>query len=260
MSLALITGASSGIGLELARRFGEHGYDLIVAAENADIHVAAQQLGALGVHVRPVQVDLRTGKGVDELYRQVSAEGQPLDAAALNAGVGLGGSFLDSSVDDALALVDLNVRSTVHLAKLILPGMVQRRSGKLLFTSSIASTMPGSYQAVYNASKSFIQSLSEALHDELSKTGVTVTALMPGPTDTNFFRRAGMAGTRMGRMSRKDDPAEVAREGFDALMDRDRKVVAESLLTKAMGIGNRLLPDSVKATANRVMSTPVSNK
>lgn len=202
-------------------------------------------------------MDLRTGKGAEELYRQVSTEGRPLDAAALNAGVGLGGAFLDSTVQHALALIDLNVRSTVHLAKLVLPDMVRRNSGKVLFTSSIASTMPGSYQAVYNASKSFIQSLSEALHDELRDTGVTVTALMPGPTDTNFFRRAGMAGTRMGRMSRKDDPAEVAREGFDALMDGDRKVVAESMLTKAMGISNRLLPDSVKAVANRVMSTPV---
>lgn len=260
MGLALITGASSGIGLELARRFAEHGYDLVVAAEDAEIHVAAQKLGSSGVNVRPVQVDLRTGKGVEELYRRVTDEGRPLDAVALNAGVGLGGSFIDSTVQDALAVVDLNVRSTVHLAKLVLPDMVRRRTGKVLFTSSIASTMPGSYQAVYNASKSFIQSLSEALHDELRGTGVTVTALMPGPTDTNFFRRAGMASTRMGRMSRKDDPAEVAREGFDALMDGDRKVVAESMLTKAMGIGNRLLPDSVKAAANRVMSTPVGSK
>jgi len=257
MGLALITGASSGIGLELARRFAEHGYDLIVAADDGGIHDAVNTLGRSGVNVRSIQVDLRTGKEVEELYRQVSTEGRPLDAAALNAGVGLGGAFLDSTVEDALSLVDLNVRSTVHLAKLVLPDMVRRNSGKVLFTSSIASTMPGSYQAVYNASKSFVQSLSQALHDELRDTGVSVTALMPGPTETNFFRRAGMAGTRMGRMSRKDDPAEVAREGFDALMDGDRKVVAESMLTKAMGIGNRLLPDSVKAVANRVMSTPV---
>jgi short-subunit dehydrogenase len=261
MGLALITGASSGIGLELARRFAEHGYDLVIAAEDAEIHVAAQQLGSSGgVSVRPVQVDLRTDKGVEELYRRVGAAGRPLDAVALNAGVGLGGSFVDSTVQDALAVVDLNVRSTVHLAKLVLPDMVRRRSGKVLFTSSIASMMPGSYQAVYNASKSFIQSLSEALHDELRGTGVTVTALLPGPTDTNFFRRAGMASTRMGGMSRKDDPAEVARAGFDALIDGDRKVIAESMLTKAMGIGNRMLPDSVKAAANRFMSTPVGSK
>ncbi|OBK18622.1 SDR family NAD(P)-dependent oxidoreductase [Mycobacterium asiaticum] len=259
MSLALITGASSGIGLELAKRFAEDGYDLVVSAEDAGIQSAATELGRSGVDVRAVRADLRTGKGVEKVYQQVTGIGQPLDAAALNAGVGLGGSFLDSTLDDTLSLIDLNVRSTVHLAKLILTDMVQRISGKLLFTSSIASTMPGSYQAVYNASKSFIQSLSEALHDELRETDVTVTALMPGPTDTNFFRRAGLANSRMGRMNSKDDPAEVARQGFDALMRGDRKVVAESLMTKAMGLGNRLLPDSVKAAANRVMSTPVGN-
>ncbi|MHA7649256.1 SDR family NAD(P)-dependent oxidoreductase [Mycobacterium sp. ML4] len=259
MGLAMITGASSGIGFELAKCFAEHGYDLVIAAEDAGIDDAATRLRRCGVHVRPIRVDLRTGKEVEKLYRQVSAEGRPLDAAALNAGVGLGGSFVDSSVEDALSLIDLNVRSVVHLARLILPDMVQRNSGKLLFTSSIASTMPGSHQAVYNASKSFVQSLSEALHDELRKTDVTVTALMPGVTDTNFFRRAGMANTRVGRMSLKDDPAEVARHGFEALMDGDRKVVAESLLTKAMSIGNRLLPDSVKAAANRVISVPARN-
>ncbi|OBK19476.1 SDR family NAD(P)-dependent oxidoreductase [Mycobacterium asiaticum] len=259
MSLALITGASSGIGLELAKRFAQDGYDLVVSAEDPGIDSAAEELRRSGVHVQPVRADLRTGKGVEQLYKQVVAVGQPLEAAALNAGVGLGGTFLDSTLQDTLALVDLNVRSTVHLAKLILSDMVDRNHGRVLFTSSIAATMPGSYQAVYNASKSFIQSLSEALHDELRDTGVTVTALMPGPTDTNFFHRAGLATSLMGRMSRKDDPAEVARQGFDALMQGDRKVVAESLMTKAMGIGNRLLPDSVKTAANRVMSAPADN-
>lgn len=194
MGLALITGASSGIGLELARRFAEHGYDLMIAADDSGIHDAAQKLGRSGVNIRSIQVDLRTGKGVEELYRQVSTEGRPLDVAALNAGVGLGGAFLDSTVQDALALIDLNVRSTVHLAKLVLPDMVRRNSGKVLFTSSIASTMPGSYQAVYHASKSFIQSLSEALHDELRDTGVTVTALMPGPTDNQLLPPRGHGG------------------------------------------------------------------
>lgn len=257
MGLALITGASSGIGLELAKRFTEHGYDLVIVADEAGIQDTAGQLGRPGVDVKAIRLDLRTG--VDELHRQIEADGRPLDAAALNAGVGLGGSFLDSTLEDVLALVDLNVRSTVHLAKLILPEMVRRNSGKVLLTSSIAATMPGSYQAVYNASKSFIQSFSEALHDELRDTGVTVTALMPGVTDTNFFRRAGMADTRVGRMSMKDDPAQVARQGIEALMNGDRKVVAESLLTKAMGIGNRLLPDSVKAAASRVISVPARN-
>lgn len=259
MSLALITGASSGIGFELAKQFASHGYDLVIAAEDDGIQEAAESLKSTGVNVRPVRVDLRTAKGVEDLYRQATESGQELDAVALNAGVGTGGAFVDSDLDADLSIVDLNVRSTVHLAKLVLPDMVRRNSGKLLFTSSIASTMPGSHQSVYAASKSFVQSLAQALHDELRHTSVTVTALMPGPTETNFFRRAGMANSRMGRMKHKDDPTAVAKQGFEALMNGDRKVVAESVMTKVMGISNRFLPDSVKAAANRVMSVPAGN-
>lgn len=260
MGLALITGASSGIGFELATQFAEHGYDLVVAAEDDGIQAAATQLSGLGTDVRPVQVDLRYSNGVEELYRQATDGGRQLDAAALNAGMGAGKSFVDSDLDADLSIVDLNVRSNVHLAKLILLDMVRRDAGKLLFTSSIAAMMPGPYQSVYNASKSFIQSFAEALQDELRKTAITVTSLMPGPTDTNFFRRAGQAdNTRMGRMS-KDDPATVAKQGFDALMSGERKVVAESLTTKIMGITNRLLPDSVKAAANRVLAKPVGRR
>ena len=166
MGLAAITGASSGIGLELAKLFAQDGYNLVVAAEDDGIQAVAGTLSELGVDVRPVQIDLRTPEGVEKLYQQATAEGQ-LDAAALNAGVGQGGSFIDSDLDDNLDIIDLNVRSTVHLAKLILPDMVRRNTGKLLFTSSIAATMPGPYQSVYHASKSFVQSLAEALQDEL---------------------------------------------------------------------------------------------
>lgn len=259
MGLALITGASSGIGLELAKQFATHGYDLIVAAEDDGIQQAATTLSGAGADVRPIRVDLRSPDGVENLYRQATDGGRQLDAAALNAGVGRGESFVESDLDDNLALIDLNVRSTVHLAKLILGDMVRRDTGKLLFTSSIAATMPGSYQSVYNASKSFIQSFAEALQDELRNTGVTVTSLMPGPTDTNFFHRAGLENTRMGRMP-KDDPAEVARQGFEALMSGDRKVVAESLTTKIMGVANRFLPDSLKAAADRVLAEPLGRR
>lgn len=150
------------------------------------------------------------------------------------------------------------MRSTVQLARLILSDMVRRNDGKL-FTSSVAATMPGSRQSVYYASKSFIQSFAEARQDELRNTAVTVTALMPGPTETNFFDRAEMDDTRLGRMS-KDDPAKVAKQGFDALMRGDREVLAESLTTKIMGVSNRFLPDSVKAAANRVLSAPVGRR
>jgi short-subunit dehydrogenase len=173
--------------------------------------------------------------------------------------VGRGESFLDSPLDDDLFIVDLNVRSTVHLAKLLLADMVGRNGGKVLFTSSIASTMPGPYQAVYHASKSFIQSFAEALHDELRHTDVTVTSLMPGPTDTNFFARARLVNTRLGR-GPKDDPAEVAKQGFEALMRGERKVLAESLTTKIMGVSNRFLPDSVKAAAARVLNLPIDRR
>lgn len=259
MALALITGASSGIGLELAQQFAGHGYDLVVAAEDPEVHAVAAELSGHRVDVRPVQIDLRSPDAAEKLYRQATEGGRQLDAAALNAGVGLGGPFVDSNLDDQLSIIDLNVRSTVQLAKLILSDMVRRNDGKVLFTSSVGATMPGSRQSVYYASKSFIQSFAEALQDELRNTAVTVTALMPGPTETNFFHRAGMDDTRLGRLP-KDDPAKVAKQGFDALMRGDRKVLAESLTTKVMGVTNRFLPDSVKAAANRVLSAPVGRR
>lgn len=256
--LALITGASSGIGFELAKQFAEHGYDLVVAAEDDAIHDVPQKLSQYSAAVQPVQVDLRSPDGVEHLYQSTIEGDRVLAAAALNAGVGRGEMFLKSELADDLAMVDLNVRSTVHLAKLVLRDMANRDAGKVLFTSSIASQMPGSYQPVYNASKSFIQSLAEALRDELRDTSITVTALMPGPTDTNFFARAKMVDSLMGRMP-KDDPAQVARQGFEALMRGDQKVVAGSVFSKLMGAANRVLPDDVKAIGNRVMSMPRAN-
>ncbi|MCV7344594.1 SDR family NAD(P)-dependent oxidoreductase [Mycolicibacterium rhodesiae] len=255
--LALITGASSGIGYQLAQQFTTHGYDVVVAAEDDGIVAAAATLARDGASAEAVQVDLRTAEGVAQLYHMVTDSDQPLAAAALNAGVGRGGKFVDTEIEDDFDIVDLNVRGTVQLAKLVLRDMAHRNSGKVLFTSSIASTMPGSYQPVYNASKSFIQSLAEAVRDELGDTDVTVTSLMPGPTDTNFFHRAKMADTPIGRMRYKDDPAEVARQGFEALMRGDEKVVAESLSTKMIGLANKVLPDSAKAVANRLLSAPV---
>lgn len=253
--LALVTGASTGIGFELAKLFAEDGYDLVVAADDDAIQASADKLGATGADIRAVQVDLRKPEDVDLLYR-TATDGRRLDAAVLNAGIGRAGPFVDGDLDTDLSIVDLNVRSTVHLAKLVLRDMAARGEGKVLFTSSIAATMPGSLQTVYNASKSFIQSFSEALYDELRNTGVTVTSLMPGPTDTNFFRRGHMLDTVVGRMP-KDDAAEVAKQGYDALMSGDRKVVAASVTTKAMGLANRVLPDSVKAVASRMISLPV---
>jgi uncharacterized protein len=258
--LALVTGASSGIGYELARLFALDGYDLVVAADEKRIREAADELSGLGVDVQPVEVELARAEEVDRLYDAAVSGGRRLDAAALNAGTARAGRFVDGELDADLKIVDVNVRSTVQLAKRVLRDMSERNAGRVLFTSSVVSMMPGSHQSMYNASKSFVQSFAEALHDEFRGTGVSVTALMPGVTDTDFFRRTGLLDTPLGRLPFKDDPAKTARQGYDAMMRGEQKVVASSLVSKLMGVTGRLLPDSVKAVANRLIVDPRDNR
>ena len=258
--LAVVTGASSGIGLELARQFVDHHFDVIVAAEDAEIAVAAAVLRAESAGtVTPVQVDLRSEDGVRELYAAITDDGRPLAAIALNAGHGQGGAFVDNDLEDELSIIDLNITSTVRLAKLVLRDMVARDEGRVLVTSSIASTMPGSFQAVYNASKSFLQSFTEALQNELKDTGVTLTSLMPGPTDTDFFERAEMADDTKVGTSKKDDPAQVARQGFDALMAGKSRVVGGGIKTKVQEAAGKAMPDKLKAAMHRQMAEPGSD-
>jgi len=256
---AVVTGASSGIGFELARQFAEHGYDLLIAAEDEAVEQAAANLRRDGrTQVTAVRADLATYDGVEQVYAAILESGRGVDALALNAGRGIGGEFVGGTdLDDELNVIAVNVTSTVHLAKRVVPAMVERGAGHVLFTSSIASTMPGTYQAVYNASKSFVQSFAEALRAELNDSEVSVTALMPGPTDTNFFHRAEMDDTRVGAGT-KDDPAQVARQGFEALMKDKQKVVAGSAKTKAQGVAAKVLPDLAKAEMHRRMAEPGS--
>jgi short-subunit dehydrogenase len=256
---AVVTGASSGIGYELAKQFAEHDYDLLITAEDDGITRAAADLRRdAQVQIFPVRADLATYDGVEQVYAAIRQTGRPVDAAALNAGRGIGGDFTSQTeLHDELNVIDVNITSTVHLAKRILPEMVARGAGRVLFTSSIASMMPGTYQAVYNASKSFVQSFAEALRNELKDTGVTVTALMPGPTDTNFFHRAEMADTKVGAGA-KDDPAVAAKQGFEALMDGDQKVLGGSLKTRAQATASKVMPDSVNAQMHRKMAEPGS--
>ncbi|MCW2665690.1 MAG: Short-chain dehydrogenase [Frankiales bacterium] len=254
--LAVVTGASSGIGLELARQFAAAGFDLVVNAEDAELTAAAASLRETGVSVQEVRADLSSYDGVEQLWAAVQATGRPVAAAALNAGVGKGGAFLDNDLADELQLIRLNVDAVVHLAKRLLADMVARGAGRLLVTSSIASTMPGPYQAVYNASKSFVQSFVEALQSELRDSPVTLTSLMPGPTETEFFDRAGLRNTLLGRPALHDDPAQVAEQGFRALMEGKDKVVGGSLMTKAQAVVNALLPDTVKAAGHRLAAKP----
>ncbi len=251
---AVVTGASSGIGFELARQFVDHDYDVLIVAEDAGIHEAA---GKLGPNVQAVRADLATYEGCEEVYRAVIGAGRQLDAVALNAGRGIGGDFVrETDMMEELNVIDVNVTSTVHLAKRLLPEMLEN-GGQVLFTSSIASMMPGTYQAVYNASKSFVQSFAEALRAELKDTGISVTAMMPGPTDTNFFHRAEMDDTKIGS-SKKDDPAVVAKQGFEAMMKGKEKVVAGSAKTKIQGAASKVMPDTAKAGMHRRMAEPGS--
>jgi uncharacterized protein len=259
-SLAVVTGASSGIGLELAKQFAAHGFDLIIVADSPKIDDAASVLKNYNVSVVAVQIDLAKQAGVEEFYRLIRDSGRPVDAVALNAGVGAGGDFVrETALDADLNVIDLNVRSTVHLAKLVLKDMVKRGQGRVLFTSSIAATMPGTFNAVYNASKAFIQSFAQAVRAEVKETGVTITALMPGATETNFFHRAGMDDTKVG-LSDKDDPADVAKTGFEALMSGEDHVVAGSFKNKVQATIAHVLPDTVTAELHRKQASPVPEK
>jgi short-subunit dehydrogenase len=256
--LAVVTGASSGIGYELAKQFASHGFDLVVVAEDPGIAQAARDFEDLGATAHAVQVDLATYDGVEEVYRTVNALNRSVDAAAINAGVGISGEFArQTDLAAELKLLALNVVSAVHLAKRVLPNMVQQGAGRLLFTSSIAGTMPGPYEATYAASKAFLYSFAEAVRYELRDTGVTVTALLPGPTDTHFFERAGLEDTKLGT-SKKDDPAEVAREGFEALMAGKDHVVAGSLRNKVQVMSAKTMPPTATAAMHGKMSEPGS--
>ena len=250
--LAIVTGASSGIGYELAKLFAEDGFDLVVAADTP-LTEAVNALEGLGARVNAVQADLASEEGVQALYRAV--DGRPIDALAANAGHGLGKAFLDQDFDDVVHVINTNITGTIRLAYLVGRDMRERGRGRILFTGSIAGLMPGSFQAVYNGTKAFVDSFSFALRNELKDTGVSVTVLMPGPVDTNFFERADMTDTQVGQSDNKSDPADVAKTGYEAMKRGDGDVVA--------GLGNKMqaamaavTPQSALAEMHRKMAEP----
>jgi short-subunit dehydrogenase len=255
---AVVTGGSSGIGLELARVFAKNGFDLLVTSGSNKIEHAADELRDSGVETTKVEADLATYDGVEKLWAAIQATGRPLDAIAINAGVGVGGDFArETSLEDELNMIQLNVTSTIHLAKRVLKDMVARGSGKILITSSIAGTMPTPLEAVYGATKAFGLSFAQSLRNELKDTGVTVTALQPGPTNTNFFHRAGLDNTEVGSEGKyTNDPREVAEQGYKALMDGNDHIFASSLKTKVQGELGKFVPESLKAEQHRKMAEP----
>jgi uncharacterized protein len=256
---AVVTGASSGIGFELAKQCIEHEFDVLVCSEERAIHDAAAHLGAAGATVIPVQADLATYEGVEKLYSAILDSARAVDALILNAGIGVSGNFLLTPLDDELRMLSLNCASVIHLAKRVVPHMVNRRSGRILITASVASTSPAPYLSVYGATKAFDLSFAEALRNELADTGVTVTALQPGATDTEFFERADMENTAVAQ-GKKDDPADVAKQGFEAMMAGKDKVIAASLKSKLEGIAGELLPEPTKAAMQAKQTKPGSAK
>ncbi|WP_312418212.1 SDR family NAD(P)-dependent oxidoreductase [Shinella sp.] len=256
--LAVVTGASSGIGLELAKIAAAEGYDLIIAADEPAIETAAQQLRSSGVTVDAMEVDLSTREGAAALANFVGDKEQPVDILLANAGRGLGKGFLDQDLDEALHIVDTNVTGTVALIHMIANEMRARRAGRILITGSIAGFIPGTYQAVYNGTKSFLNSFSFALRHELKDTGVTVTCLMPGPTETRFFERAGMLDTEVGQ-SEKDDPTDVAKVGFEAMMKDDGDVVA-GWKNKLQTVMANVTPAGILAEQHAKMAAPGTAK
>ncbi len=253
-SFAIVTGASSGIGYHLARQCAQHGFDLLIAADEPQIETAAAELRGLGVQVDAVQADLSTTDGVDQLY--AAARGRQVDALLANAGRGLGHGFLDQDWAEARFVVDTNIVGTIYLVQKVGREMRARNAGKILITGSIAGLMPGSFQAVYNGSKAFLDSFSYALRNELKDTAVTVSVLMPGATETAFFERADMLDTSVGT-AKKDDAADVAKVGFDAMMSGDADVVS-GLKNKFQATMANVTPAPVLAEMHRKMAEPGS--
>jgi len=254
--LAVVTGASTGIGYELAKLCAQNGYDLLIAADQAAIHEAAKEFQALGAAVDAIEVDLATMEGVDKLYTEI--KGRPVAALLANAGHGLGHAFLNQDFAQVRHVVDTNITGTIYLIQKVGRDMRTRGEGRILITGSIAGFMPGSFQAVYNGTKAFIDSFSFALRNELKDTGVTVTCLMPGATDTEFFERADMLDTQVGQ-DKKDDPADVAKVGFDAMMRGDGDVVS-GWKNKFTTVLASVTPAGMLAQQHRKMAEPGSGK
>jgi short-subunit dehydrogenase len=252
---AVVTGGSTGIGFELAQQFVAHRFDVMIAAD-AGLDGAAQKLNSAneGGEITSIRADLSTREGVQLLYDAILQTGRPVDALAANAGIGHGHGFLDQNREDWIKIINTNIVGTLDLLHLVGKDMRNAGHGRILITSSIASQLPGAFQAVYNASKAFLQSFSFAFRNELKDSGVSVTALLPGATDTEFFQRADMLDTKVGQ-AKKDDPADVAKAGFEALMDGQGDVVF-GLKNKLQAVAAKIIPDDRLAETHRGMAAP----
>jgi uncharacterized protein len=252
---AIVTGASSGIGLELAKLAAADRHDLLLAADTPFVQ-AESQLRGFGVDVQEVEADLSSFDGVDRLLS--TAGERPVDLLFANAGHGLGHAFLDQPPAEWRHVIDTNITGTIYLVQKVLQQMVARDAGRVLITGSIAGHMAGSFQAVSNGTKAFIDSFADALVNELKDTNVTVTCLKPGATETEFFERAGMEDTKVGTM-KKDDAADVAETGYQALMKGERSVIY-GMKNKLQVAAASVLGGGFSAESHRKLAEPGSGE
>ncbi|WP_433798249.1 SDR family NAD(P)-dependent oxidoreductase [Actinomycetospora sp. CA-084318] len=254
--LAFVTGGSSGIGFELAQQLAQHGHDVVISGRADRVHDAAAALRGHGGEAWAVQVDLGTHEGVEEFWSFVAGLERPLEVACLNVGIGIGGAFADADLDAELELIAVNVTGTVHLAKRVVHAMLPQGRGRILVTSSISALQPTPYETVYGPSKAFGFSFAESLREELRESGISVTALLPGATNSEFHHTAGMDDTVFGDDSWKNDQAEVARQGYEALMRGDDHVIGGDDATRQQVEENRELTEVQKAEKHAAMARP----
>jgi len=257
--LAIVTGASSGIGLSLAKELAGRGYDLVICSAGDRLAPVADSLQGNGTEVVSIQVDLATRDGVEQLWQEVQSLDRPVAIACINAGVGVGGLFAETSLDEELKMVELNCSGTVHLAKHVIKDMLKHGTGKILFTASIAGEMVAPREAVYAATKAFVLSFAHSVRYELRESNITVTALQPGPTDTDFFHRAGMDNTQVGQEGKSESqPGDVAHQGIEALLAGKGHVYAASTKTKLEGMLANVVPGAVKGAMHEKMAKPMA--
>ena len=258
--LALVTGGSSGIGFELAAQLAGRGYDVAVSGQSERVHDAAEKLEALGVEAFGFRADAATRDGVESFWTFVADLGRPINVACLNVGVGVGGAFADTDLDDELRMIAINCDGLVHMAKRVVRAMLaqgpERGERRILVTSSTSATTPTPYEPVYGPTKAFGFSFAESIREELRGEGITVTALLPGATDSDFHANAGMGDTVFGDNSWKNDRTEVARQGIDALLAGDDHVVGGDDATKQQVVENRSMSEPDKAARQGALARP----
>ena len=258
---ALITGATSGIGYELAKLFAKDQYNLVIVARNAgELEKTASELKRdSGIDVITISKDLFKKESPYEVYDEITSRGLQIDVLVNDAGQGLYGEFTETDLDKELDIIQLNIGASVILTKCFLKEMVARKEGKILNLASIASKVPGPYQSVYHGTKAFIHSWTEAIRSENKDSGVVITSLLPGATDTDFFNKADMNDSKIVQQGSLADPAKVAKDGYEALMSNDDMVIS-GFKNKAQIAMSNVTPDSMVADSMLKQQGPVDEE